>query len=91
MSKEFKAEQVLETWFFESPVYENGTIAGAPPEALDLRDRLKEEWLRKYKPANGTTPCVKLTPVFRTEPAGWKVEKVEIYRMNTTLGSTPVL
>lgn len=85
MSGEITREEVLEGWFFEAPVYQDGRIQAVPNEAIEKRDELKETWLPTAEAGCNEVPIVKLTPVFRSYPTGWKVEKAVRYKKNTTM------
>lgn len=75
--------------FFPAPVQEDGKVAPAPKEAVDKLLKLRKDWLPTAEAGKNEVPEVKLTPVFKTQPTGWKVETAVRTKPNTTANKAP--
>jgi hypothetical protein len=81
-------EEIVETWFFEGPVYDDkNKLLTAPIDALLLSEKLRETWLKAPMGTN-EIPVVKLSPVQGPEHTGWKVETAIRYKPSLSFGQT---
>jgi hypothetical protein len=68
-------------------VQKDGKMLPVPEEAIKKRDDLRQTWLPLAMTGKNEAPVVKLTPVFKTTPTGWKVETAVRTKQNTTKNS----
>jgi len=84
MSPEFSATnprfrfEPLDEWFFPAPVYVDGSVCPAPPEALEKYKEMRDVWL-KNQPKTTEIPEVRLQPVQERERAGYIVQIGIVY------------
>lgn len=82
-------EEVLKSWFFKAPVRVDGQVVAAPPSAIEKRDALRRKWLPFAKRGWNEALLVKLTPVFKVKPTGWKVETAVRYKNDSIPNPQP--
>ena len=79
----------IEYQFFEAPVYSDGKILGAPKDAIEFSERLREKYVLGAKVGTGISYSVNLRPKFDDlTQQGWLVEAVEIKKPKVLI--TPV-
>lgn len=87
---EKSTEEIIDSWFFPSPVRDKtGNPVGAPPEAIQKREELREKWLPLVITGRREAPLVKLTPVYDENKPGWKVETAVRTKPNTIVNKSP--
>jgi len=69
----------LDEWFFPSPVYADGFVCIAPPEALEKYGEMRDVWL-KNQPKTTEIPEVRMHPVQEKERTGYIVQIGIVYR-----------
>jgi hypothetical protein len=68
----------LDEWFFPAPVYVDGFVCPAPPEALEKYSEMRDVWL-KNQPKTTEIPEVRIQPVLEEERAGYLVQIGIVY------------
>lgn len=68
----------LQEWFFPAPVYEDGFVCPAPPEAKAKYAEMRDGWLKNH-PKTTEIPEVRLQPVLEKERAGYLVQIGIVY------------
>lgn len=76
-------EVVVQSRFLEGPVQPEGKLQPAPREVMEVRNKFCQTWLRLNRTDRSVVPVVRVDPVFRTQPTGWKVEKIVINKKDT--------
>jgi len=84
MSVEFTGKEprfrfeTLEEWFFPAPVYVDGYVCSAPPEAEVKYEEMKDVWLKK-QPKTAEIFEVRIHPVKEEERTGYIVQIGVVY------------
>lgn len=68
----------LDEWFFPAPIYLDGVVCTAPPEALEKYGEMRDVWL-KNQPKTTGIPEVRLHPVQEKERTGYIVQIGIVY------------
>lgn len=63
----------LDEWFFPAPVYVDGYLCPASPEAVKKYSEMSRGWLKNH-PKTTEIPEVRIYPVFEKERAGYIVQ-----------------
>lgn len=81
--KEFRFRfEPLDEWFFPAPVYVDGHVCPAPPEAQEKYAEMAEGWLMNH-PKTVEKPVVKLHPVQEEGRVGYIVQIGIVYPPGT--------
>ena len=72
--------EVLNDWFFPSPVRRNGKIVPAPEEAVEKYRNLRDGWLRNHPNLLHEVPLVSLKPGNEANQEGYLVTTEVMYR-----------
>jgi len=65
--------EVLDEWFFPSPVRRSGSIVPAPEVAVEKYRNLRDGWLRQHPDLPHEIPKVSLDPVQKEGRDGYSV------------------
>jgi len=72
--------EVLNSWFFPSPVRRNGMIIPAPDEALKKYRDLREDWLKTHPDYPLEEPVISLAPGENEGKEGYFVRTEIMYK-----------
>lgn len=84
MSVEFEGKEYrfrfepLEEWFFPAPVYVDGHVCPAPPEAVATYSEKRDVWLKNH-PKTAEIPTVRLHPIQEEGRTGYIVQIGVVY------------
>jgi hypothetical protein len=68
----------IDEWFFPAPVYEDGHVCPAPPEATQKYTEMMMSWLLKH-PQTLEKPIVTLHPIQEEGRVGYLVQTGVVY------------